>query len=103
MVKKSTGFKNPFLELFKVVVVAVFGSISAYALIGLYSVVFVGLGYYIIQKYNKPDTKLKDELQNGQYVGVFFVLLGLLPWFSYFFMGFMVEGGSYAFDALMDQ
>jgi hypothetical protein len=103
MVKKSTGFKNPFLELFKVVVVAVFGTISAYALIGLYSVVFVGLGYYIIQKYNKPDTKLKDDLQTGQYGGIVFVFLGMLPWIRYFFASFMIEGGSEAFEAFMDE
>ena len=50
MVKKNLSFGNPLLEMFKLVFVGVFGMVSAYAVIGLYSVVFVGLGYYLIKK-----------------------------------------------------
>tara|TARA_Y100000590_G_scaffold446381_1_gene580023 strand:- start:530 stop:832 length:303 start_codon:yes stop_codon:yes gene_type:complete len=96
-------FNNPFLDTFKHLFVAVFGAMSAYIIIVLYSILFVGVGYYIIQKYNKPDTKLFDELQNGQYIGIVLAGLGLLPWMQYFFMSFMIEGGSYAFNALMDE
>ena len=103
MVKKKLSFENPLFEMFKFVFVGVFGVVSAYAMIGLYSVLFVGLGYYLIKKYNKPDTKLRDELQNGQYVGVVFVFLGMLPWLQYFFASFMVEGGKEAFGAFMDE
>jgi|TARA_B110000285_G_C14906597_1_gene505846 hypothetical protein len=103
MVKKKLSFGNPLLEMFKLVFVGVFGMVSAYAIIGLYSVVFVGLGYYIIKKYNKPDTKLKDDLQTGQYGGIVFVFLGMLPWIRYFFASFMVEGGKEAFGAFMDE
>ena len=96
-------FNNPFLDTFKQLFVAVFGVMSAYIIIALYSVLFVGIGYFIIQKYNKQDTKLFDELQTGQYIGIVLAGLGLLPWMQYFFMSFMVEGGSYAFNALMDE
>tara|TARA_Y100001970_G_scaffold280392_1_gene389307 strand:- start:323 stop:628 length:306 start_codon:yes stop_codon:yes gene_type:complete len=93
----------PFLDIFKGVFVAVFGYMSAYIVIGLYSALFVGTGYYIIQKYNKQNTKLFDELQTGQYVGIVLAILGLLPWIQYFFMSFMLEGGSYAFNSLMSE
>ena len=59
-------FNNPLLDTFKHLFVAVFGVMSAYIIMALYSILFVGVGYYIIQKYNKPDTKLFDELQTGQ-------------------------------------
>ena len=94
---------NPLLETFKHVFVAMFGITSAYMVIGLYSVIFTGIGYYLITKYNKPNTKLLDELQTGQYVGLVFAFLGLLPFIQYFFISFMVEGGSYAFDSLMSE
>ena len=96
-------FNNPLLNTFKHVFVAMFGVISAYIVIGLYSALFVGIGYYLIKKYNKPNTKLFDELQSGQYVGIVLAGLGLLPWIQYFFMSFMFEGGSYAFNSLMSE
>ena len=103
MAKHKLFDKNPFLDIFKGVFVGMFGAISAYMVIGLYSLLFVGTGYYIIQKYNKPNTKLLDELQTGQYVGIVLAGLGLLPWIQYFFMSFMFEGGSYAFNSLMSE
>jgi len=103
MAKKNNLFSNPLLETFKHVFVAMFGVMSAYMVIGLYSATFVGIGYTIIDRYNKPNTKLLDELQTEQYVGLVFAFLGLLPWIQYFFMSFMVEGGSYAFDSVMSE
>ena len=103
MPKHKLFDKNPFLNIFKGVFVAMFGAISAYMVIGLYSALFVGTGYYIIQQYNKPNTKLFDELQTEQYVGIVLAGLGLLPWIQYFFMSFMFEGGSYAFNSLMSE
>ena len=93
---------NPLFETFKHVFVAIFGIVSAYTIIGLYSSFFIGIGYFIIQKYNKPNTKLLKDLQNKQYLGIIFVFLGLLPFMQYFFMSFAIEGGSYAFNSLMD-
>jgi len=103
MAKHKLFDKNPFLDIFKGVFVGMFGAISAYIVIGLYSALFVGTGYYIIQKYNKQNTKLFDELQTEQYFGIVIAFLGLLPWIQYFFMSFMFEGGSYAFNSLMSE
>ena len=103
MAKSKLFDKNPFLDMFKLVFVGMFGAISAWAMVGLYSALFVGIGYYIVQKYNKPNTKLVDDLQTGQYVGLVFVFLGLSPWIQYFFMSFMMEGGSYAFGSVMGE
>jgi len=101
---KSSLFKmNPLLNTFKLAFAAMFGVMSAYMVIGLYAAIFTGIGYYIIQKYNKPNTKLLDELQTEQYVGLAFAFLGLLPFIQYFFVSFMMEGGSYAFDSLMGE
>jgi len=99
----KSKISNPFLNMFKYAFVGMFGIMSAYAVIGLYSAIFVGIGYYLLDKYNKPNTKLLDELQTGQYVGLVFAFLGLLPFIQYFFVSFMFEGGSYAFDSLMSE
>tara|TARA_E500000178_G_scaffold312008_1_gene328356 strand:+ start:54 stop:353 length:300 start_codon:yes stop_codon:yes gene_type:complete len=93
---------NPLLDTFKHVFVAMFGVVSAWAMIGLYSAFFVGIGYFIIRKYNKPNTKLLKELQTGQYFGLVFIFFGLLPFIQYFFMSFAMEGGSAFFNSLMD-
>lgn len=94
---------NPLLDTFKHVFVAMFGITSAYMVIGLYSLIFTGIGYYLLKTYNKPNTKLLDDLQTEQYVGLVFAFLGLLPFIQYFFMSFMVEGGTYAFNSLMSE
>lgn len=96
-------FNNPLFNTFKHVVVAAFGVVSVYTMIGLYSAFFTGIGYLIIKKYNKPNTKLLKDLQTGQYLGLVFVFLGLLPFFKYFFMGFALEGGSATFDSIMGE
>ncbi len=95
--------KNPFLDIFKGVFVGTFGIVSAYMIIALYSLTFVGIGYFLIKKYNKKNTKLMSELQTGQYIGIVFCILGLLPYMQYFFAGFLMEGGQYAFDSLMNE
>ena len=94
---------NPLLDTFKHVFVGMFGITSAYMVIGLYSAIFTGIGYYLVKTYNKPNTKLLDDLQTEQYVGLVFAFLGLLPFIQYFFISFMVEGGSYAFDSIMSE
>ena len=94
---------NPLLDTFKHIFVAMFGITSAYMVIGLYSAIFTGIGYYLVKTYNKPNTKFLDELQIEQYIGLVFAFLGLLPFIQYFFISFMVEGGSYAFDSLMSE
>lgn len=98
----ASKYSNPFLDTFKHVFVAIFGYVSAYMVIGLYSTIFVGIGSYLIQKHNKPNTKLLKELQTGQYIGLVFGFLGILPFIQYFFISFAVEGGSMAFNSLFN-
>jgi len=99
---KSSLFKNPLLDTFRTAFAAMFGIMSAYMVIGIYAAIFTGIGYYIVKKYNKPNTKLLDEIQNGQYVGIAFAFMGMLPFIQYFFMSFMMEGGSYAFSSMVE-
>ena len=94
-------FNNPLFDTFKHVFVAVFGAVSAWAMIGLYSLFFVGIGYFLLKKYNNPNTELIKDLQTKQYFGLIFIFIGLLPFIQYFFMGFALEGGSYFFNSLL--
>lgn len=95
--------KNPFYDFFKLIFVGVFGAVSAHATIALFSAIFVGIGFYLIDYYNKPDTKMLKELQPGQYIGILFAFIGFLPYLQYFFMSFMFEAGSFALHELIDQ
>jgi hypothetical protein len=101
-VKKLFG-SNPFLDTFKLLFVGVLGAASAKMILGLYSVIFVGIGYFIIMKYNKENTKPFKEIQTPQYVGIVIAILGLLPWIQYFFMAFMLEGGKFAFGEMLGE
>ncbi len=92
---------NPFFDFFKLVFVGVFGAVSAYAAVSLFSIIFVGIGFYLINHYNKPETKMLKELQTGQYVGIVFAIIGFLPYIQYFFMSFMFEAGSYGLHELI--
>ena len=78
------------------------GFITAYIVIGLFVTIFFGSGYYLINKYNKKGTKLLKEIQPMQYLGIVLCIIGCLPFAQYFFMGFMIEGGEYAFDNLIN-
>jgi hypothetical protein len=94
--------KNPMVRMFKAVFAGVLGGMSALMVIGLFSLLFFGAGYYIIQKYNKPGSKPLKELQNEQYFGIVLCIIGALPWIQYFFMGFLGEAGGAAFGELFD-
>ena len=63
---------------------------------------FVG-GFILIRKYNKKGTKMLKELQPLQYVGIVLCILACLPFLHYFFMGFLVNAGSSAFDMLVGE
>ena len=78
------------------------GFLSAYIVVGLFVAIFFGSGYYLINKYNKKGTKLLKEIQPMQYLGIVLCIIGCLPFIQYFFMGFMIEGGEYAFDNLIN-
>jgi len=80
---------NPMIQMFKLAFGGTLGYMSAYALVGLFSLVFVGIGFAIISKFNKKDTKLFEDLQPMQYVGIVICCIGLIPWLQYFFIGLM--------------
>ena len=90
--------KNIFMGIFS----GTMGFLTAYIVIGLFVSVFFGTGYYLINKYNKKGTKLLKEIQPMQYLGIVLCIIGCLPFIQYFFMGFMIEGGEYAFDNLIN-
>lgn len=102
MVKNKTTISVPFFDMFKYAFVGTFGVISAYILIALYSLIFVSIGLYLINKYNKKNTETFKQLQFGQYIGLIFVFLGLLPYLQYFFINLMIEGGEYAFEQMIN-
>jgi hypothetical protein len=90
--------KNIFSGIFS----GTLGFLSAYILIGLIALIFFGSGYYIIDKYNKKNTKLLREIQPMQYLGIVLCIIGCLPFIKYFFMSFLLEGGTIAADNLFN-
>ena len=89
-------------NIFAGVLSGTLGFLSAYILIGLFALIFFGSGYYIIDKYNKKNTKLLREIQPMQYLGIVLCIIGCLPFIKYFFMSFLFEGGAIAADNLFD-
>lgn len=102
MVKNKSSISIPFFDIFKYAFVGTFGVMSAYILVALYSLIFVSIGLYLINKYNKKNTETFKQLQFGQYVGIVFIILGLLPYIQYFFISLMIEGGEYAFNQMIN-
>jgi hypothetical protein len=68
----------------------------------LFLVILFGVGYYLIQKYNKPGTPLMKELQPMQYVGILLCTLAALPFIQYFFMGFLFNAGESVFSSMFE-
>jgi len=96
--KKELKVENhPFIDKFKsffaIVSGGTFGYISSMVMIVLYTIFFCGIGLFIVDYYNKEDTTYFEEIQNGQYIGMIFIFIGLLPWLHTFFQGFMMESG----------
>ena len=56
------------------------GSVAYYAL----ALILLLLGWVIMDRYNKPGTKLFSELQGGQYVGLLIGAVGALMAAEYF-------------------
>ena len=54
----------------------------------LYVIFFWLIGYHLMKTYNKENTELFDELQDGQYLGIVFIVIGALP-FLYYILLFM--------------
>lgn len=89
--------------IFGLVFSGVLGGMAAMAAIGLLCVTLFGVGYYLIVQYNKPGTKLMQDLQPMQYVGIVLCVLGCLPFIQYFFFGFLTNAGEAAFSGLMGE
>ena len=96
MAKKSSNVNR---EFFSMALSGVLGSFAAVMVVGLFSLFFCGLGYYLVVRYNKKGTKPFQDIQQEQYMGVLLFTIGLLPWIRYFAMGFLFEAGSSFFDA----
>jgi hypothetical protein len=80
----------------------IFAGFAAVAVIGLICLTLFGIGYYIIQKYNKPGTPLLKDIQPMQYLGIFLCVLGVLPFIQYFFMGFLFNAGESVFSSMFE-
>lgn len=85
----------------------VFSGVLAYVaagmLIALFSLFWFGIGYYIVKKYNKENTKLFEDLQPMQYLGISFMVIGVLPYLQYFFIFLMSSAGSSAWEEISDE
>ena len=95
---KNIVKSNPIVGAFKIAFGGMLGIISAEALVALFSLFFVGIGYAIIVHFNKKDTKEFEDLQPMQYIGIVLCFIGLLPWMQYLFMGLMEGAGFALFD-----
>jgi hypothetical protein len=80
----------------------VLGGLGAMALVGLVCITLFGIGYYLITTYNKPGTKLFQDIQPMQYVGIVLCGLACLPFIQYFFLGFLANAGGAAFDSMFE-
>jgi len=80
----------------------IFAGFAAVAVIGLICLTLFGVGYYFIQKYNKPGTPLLKDIQPMQYLGIFLCVLGVLPFIQYFFMGFLFNAGESVFSSMFE-
>jgi uncharacterized membrane protein (Fun14 family) len=80
----------------------VLGGVAAMALVGVICLAFFGLGYYLIVTYNKKGTKLFQDIQPMQYLGILLCFIGAIPFIQYFFFGFLSSAGSEAFSGLFD-
>ena len=94
---------NFFLDIFKGFLSGTLGILTAYMLVGLFVTIFFGLGYFLIKRYNKKNTKLLKEIQPMQYVGIVLCIIACLPFIQYFFMSFMIEGGRIFADNIADE
>lgn len=81
----------------------VLGALASMALVGLICLTFFGLGYYLIVTYNKKGTKLFQDIQPMQYLGILLCFIGCLPFIQYFFFGFLSNAGGMAFDQMFGE
>ena len=67
---------------------------------GLFSIIFGLIGFYFIDKHNTENTKLLQEINEDQYIGIFFWLIAFLPWIGVLFSSVGWYGGKEIVDEL---
>ena len=65
----------------------------------VFCLLFFGIGYFLLRHYNKKETNgdetpLFTNMDSMQYLGCVLMVIGLLPYAGYFFMGFLFSGGA---------
>jgi len=91
---------NPYTMIFGSVFSGVLGAMASLALVGLICLTFFGMGYYLIVTYNKKGTKLFEDIQPMQYLGILLCFIGCLPFIQYFFFGFLSNAGGMVFEQM---
>ena len=76
------------------------GSTAVEMAMGLFSIIFGLIGFYFIDKHNTENTKLLQEINEDQYIGIFFRLIAFLPWISVLFSSMGWYGGKEIVDQL---
>jgi len=94
---------NFYTMIFGSVFSGLLGGIAAMALVGLICLTFFGLGYYLIVTYNKKGTKLFEDIQPMQYLGILLCFIGCLPFIQYFFFGFLSNAGGMVFEQMFGE
>ena len=101
--KSLKGGDSLYTMIFKGFFAGALGGILAAALIGIICLILFATGLYIIKTYNKPKSKLFQDIQSMQYVGIVLCLLGLAPFIRYFFFGILSSAGSSFTESFSDE
>jgi hypothetical protein len=79
----------------------VLGVMKKMAFIGFISVILIIFGFSLIKKYNKPTSKkIFAQMTGGQYIGIIFTVLGLIPFIQFFLQGVIFQTGKYTFNSI---
>ena len=84
---------NPILRTFKFAFGGMLGVMAAEAVVVLYTIFMVSIGYALLDHFNKKGTDLLEELEPMQYLGIVICILGLLPWGQYLIFGLLEGAG----------
>lgn len=91
----STFFKGAFG--------GIVGIFVGMAIIGLISMVLILFGFSLVKKYNKPNTKLFQEITPGQFIGIIIMIIGIAPFIQYFIQAFLWNAGTYVFNSISEE
>lgn len=94
--KKQTGGESLW-NVFITTMVASFGALGSFMILGLFSLATIGLGIWLIKRNAKEDPKTGKVKINWNVVsgfGAFLIALGFIPWLPWLFQGFMFNLGA---------